>query len=50
VDNNLNEQAGNSNEGVFEITSKDSKIRALRVLTDEEQECADLAKEHFGNL
>lgn len=46
----MNAKAGENTEGVVEITSKNSKIKALRVLTDEERQCADMAKDHFGPM
>lgn len=48
IDEQINEKAGEMDEKVVEITKKESKIKVLRVLTDEEKQCADMAKEHFG--
>jgi len=44
----MNEKAGEMEENIVEITKKDSRIKVLRVLTDEERQCADMAKEAFG--
>lgn len=50
VDEEINAKAGEKQEGVVEVTTKNSKIKALRVLTDEERQCADMAKAHFGEM
>jgi len=48
VDEEKNASAGESQEDVVEITGKESRVTALRVLTDEEGVCAQMAKERFG--
>lgn len=50
IDEKANEGAGEIQDGVVEITTKNSRVKALRVLTDEERQCADMAKEHFGEM
>lgn len=48
IDDAINDKAGTMDEKVVEITKEGSKIKVLRVLTDEEKQCADMAKEAFG--
>ena len=48
LDQSQNENAGASKEDVAKITSARSNVIALRVLTDEEEQCAKMAKEVFG--
>ena len=48
VDMQKNENAGKDDAEVVEITSAQSKIRALRVLTDEEKQCAEMARKTFS--
>lgn len=45
----MNEKAGEMEDKVVEITKKESKIKVLRVLTDEEKQCADMARDEFGD-
>lgn len=35
-------------ESIVEVTKEGSRVKVLRVLTDEEKQCADMAKEAFG--
>ena len=45
----MNEKAGEMEDKVVEITKKESKIKVLRVLTDEEKQWADMARDEFGD-
>lgn len=48
ADGRANQEASSSDDDVVQISTKDSKIKVLRVLTDEEGECASMAVSRFG--